>query len=57
MARVAETLGVPLIMGALTPTEVGRAVDLGAAAVKIFPARIGGPAYFATCADPSPTYG
>jgi len=31
--------------GALTPTEVGAAWELGAAAVKIFPASLGGPGY------------
>jgi 2-dehydro-3-deoxyphosphogluconate aldolase / (4S)-4-hydroxy-2-oxoglutarate aldolase len=29
---------VPVFLGAFTPTEVAEAVDLGAAAVKIFPA-------------------
>ena len=54
VARVADAAGIPLIMGALTPTEVGQAVDLGAAAVKIFPARIGGPAYLRDLHGPFP---
>jgi 2-dehydro-3-deoxyphosphogluconate aldolase/(4S)-4-hydroxy-2-oxoglutarate aldolase len=31
--------------GALTPTEIGAAWDLGATAVKVFPAALGGPGY------------
>jgi 2-dehydro-3-deoxyphosphogluconate aldolase/(4S)-4-hydroxy-2-oxoglutarate aldolase len=38
-------LGVPVIPGALTPTEIERAWHAGAAMVKLFPARLGGPAY------------
>lgn len=54
VAAVARAAGVPMIMGALTPSEVGRAVDLGAAAVKIFPARIGGPGYIKDLRGPFP---
>jgi len=36
----------PVVLGALTPTEVARASALGAAAVKVFPAgSVGGPAH------------
>jgi 2-dehydro-3-deoxyphosphogluconate aldolase/(4S)-4-hydroxy-2-oxoglutarate aldolase len=38
-------LGVPSIPGALTPTEIEVAWQLGAAMVKLFPASLGGPAY------------
>lgn len=42
----AADLGVPFVPGALTPSEVQRARDLGAPIVKIFPAaRVGGPRY------------
>jgi 2-dehydro-3-deoxyphosphogluconate aldolase/(4S)-4-hydroxy-2-oxoglutarate aldolase len=41
-------------MGALTPTEVAQAYDLGAVAVKIFPARAVGPRYFGDLAGPYP---
>ncbi len=41
----AKKLNVPVFPGAFTPTEVARAWDLGADAVKIFPASVGGPAY------------
>jgi 2-dehydro-3-deoxyphosphogluconate aldolase/(4S)-4-hydroxy-2-oxoglutarate aldolase len=36
--------GVPAMPGAFTPTEVAGAWDAGAAAVKLFPASVGGPA-------------
>lgn len=38
-------LGVPVLSGAFTPTEVASASDLGADVVKIFPAEFFGPAY------------
>ncbi|MFE0463414.1 bifunctional 4-hydroxy-2-oxoglutarate aldolase/2-dehydro-3-deoxy-phosphogluconate aldolase [Kitasatospora sp. NPDC058965] len=47
-------VGAPVVMGALTPTEVAAAVDLGAAAVKIFPARSFGPGYFKDLHGPFP---
>jgi len=47
-------LGLPLLCGALTPTEVVAALDLGATAVKIFPAKVYGPGYFAELRAPLP---
>jgi 2-dehydro-3-deoxyphosphogluconate aldolase/(4S)-4-hydroxy-2-oxoglutarate aldolase len=41
----AAALGVPAVPGALTPTEVETAWIAGAALVKLFPGRLGGPAY------------
>jgi len=38
-------LGVPVFAGALTPTEIAAAADLGADLIKIFPAEFFGPAY------------
>ncbi|MFJ4674326.1 bifunctional 4-hydroxy-2-oxoglutarate aldolase/2-dehydro-3-deoxy-phosphogluconate aldolase [Kitasatospora sp. NPDC088783] len=38
-------LGLPLLCGALTPTEVLAALDAGATAVKVFPAATHGPGY------------
>jgi 2-dehydro-3-deoxyphosphogluconate aldolase/(4S)-4-hydroxy-2-oxoglutarate aldolase len=35
--------GVPMLAGAITPTEISRAWNAGAAAVKIFPASVAGP--------------
>jgi len=41
----AKRLGVPIIPGAFTPTEVIKAWDMGGDVIKIFPASPGGPAY------------
>lgn len=54
VAAVAVAAGVPVFPGALTPTEVAAAVDLGAAAVKIFPARAFGPRYLKDLHGPYP---
>lgn len=48
-------LGLPLLCGALTPTEVVGALDLGASAVKVFPAGLHGPSYFSDLLAPLPT--
>lgn len=45
---------VPLLCGALTPTEVLAAVRAGADLVKLFPARLGGPAYVRDLLGPFP---
>jgi 2-dehydro-3-deoxyphosphogluconate aldolase / (4S)-4-hydroxy-2-oxoglutarate aldolase len=52
VAAVAADAGIPVIMGALTPSEVMQAVELGAAAVKIFPATVVGPRYLRDLAGP-----
>lgn len=44
--------GLPVMPGAVTPTEVVRAWDLGATAVKLFPASIGGPRYLSSIRGP-----
>src|SRR6476469_1670022 len=54
VAEEAVRQRVPLILGAMTPTEVATAVDLGATAVKVFPAARLGPAYFADLHGPYP---
>jgi 2-dehydro-3-deoxyphosphogluconate aldolase/(4S)-4-hydroxy-2-oxoglutarate aldolase len=54
VAKVGSGSDVPVIMGALTPTEVLAALDLGAAAVKIFPASAFGPRYFKDLRGPFP---
>ena len=46
--------GIPVLAGALTPTEVVTALRLGAVAVKLFPASTGGPAYLRALRDPLP---
>lgn len=48
-------LGLPVLAGALTPTEIVAAVDAGATAVKLFPAEFGGPAYLSALRAPLPT--
>lgn len=45
---------VPVFVGALTPTEILAAVDMGATAVKVFPASIGGPEYIRDLRGPFP---
>ncbi|MDG4807513.1 bifunctional 4-hydroxy-2-oxoglutarate aldolase/2-dehydro-3-deoxy-phosphogluconate aldolase [Micromonospora sp. WMMD1120] len=47
-------LGLPVLAGALTPTEVVQATDGGATAVKLFPASLGGPGYLGALRDPFP---
>ena len=47
-------LGVPMIPGALTPTEVERAWGLGASMVKLFPGSLGGPGYVRELRAPLP---
>ncbi|MCU1700695.1 MAG: 4-hydroxy-2-oxoglutarate/2-dehydro-3-deoxy-phosphogluconate aldolase [Mycobacterium sp.] len=54
VAKVGSDSDVPVIVGALTPTEVLAALDLGAAAVKIFPACAFGPRYFKDLRGPFP---
>lgn len=56
-ADVVETcheLDVPVLPGALTPSEVVRAWRAGAAVVKLFPAGLGGPRYLADLVAPLP---
>ncbi|MEE6308843.1 bifunctional 4-hydroxy-2-oxoglutarate aldolase/2-dehydro-3-deoxy-phosphogluconate aldolase [Plantactinospora veratri] len=50
----AVRLGLPALVGALTPTEVVAASLAGAAAVKLFPASLGGPAYLRALREPFP---
>ena len=54
VAAVAARHNVPVFLGALTPTEVLQAMDLGAAAVKIFPASAVGPRYLKDLRGPFP---
>ncbi|HZY01176.1 MAG TPA: bifunctional 4-hydroxy-2-oxoglutarate aldolase/2-dehydro-3-deoxy-phosphogluconate aldolase [Dermatophilaceae bacterium] len=53
---VAESVsrGIPVLAGALTPTEVVTAMGMGATAVKLFPSATGGPAYLRALRDPLP---
>lgn len=47
-------LGLPVLAGALTPTEVAAAAAAGATAVKLFPAAAHGPGYLTALRDPFP---
>lgn len=47
-------LGVDVVPGAFTPTEVLRARELGAVAVKLFPASTGGPGHVRALRGPLP---
>jgi len=53
---VAESVavGLPVLAGAFTPTEALAAMGLGAAAVKLFPSALGGPAYLRALREPLP---
>ena len=53
IAAAAER-GLPLLCGALSPSEVVSAVQQGAVAVKLFPASLGGPRYLKALRDPFP---
>ncbi|MET8082135.1 bifunctional 4-hydroxy-2-oxoglutarate aldolase/2-dehydro-3-deoxy-phosphogluconate aldolase [Streptomyces sp. NPDC005303] len=46
--------GVPVLMGALTPSEIEAALARGADAVKLFPGSLGGPGYLRALRDPFP---
>lgn len=54
VAEMANRYQVPSIIGALTPTEVARALELGADMVKLFPADAVGPAYIKAVHGPLP---
>jgi 2-dehydro-3-deoxyphosphogluconate aldolase/(4S)-4-hydroxy-2-oxoglutarate aldolase len=53
VARISEA-GVPVIPGAFTPTEALRVWRAGAAAVKVFPASVLGPAFVREMRGPLP---
>ena len=46
--------GAPVMIGALTPTEVFQAYKLGSDVVKIFPGSLGGPSYMKALKAPFP---
>lgn len=54
VARVAVEAGVPVFLGALTPTEIDAALKAGTSAVKLFPAGLGGPSYLRDLRGPFP---
>ncbi len=54
VAAIAKRAHIPVLLGAFTPTEVMRAIQLGAAAVKIFPAGALAPRYIGDLKGPFP---
>lgn len=52
--EAAATRHLPVLAGALTPTEIRAALERGATAVKLFPADLGGPAYLSALQAPFP---
>ena len=54
LASRAHELGAAYLPGAFTPTEIVAAWNAGAAAVKLFPARLGGPRYLRDLREPLP---
>ena len=54
VADVGQRRRVPYVLGAATPTEVDRCMELDSAVVKIFPARIVGPNFIREIRGPIP---
>ena len=52
IVSAARAHGLPVMAGALTPTEVVRAWDLGVSAVKLFPASVADPGFLRTVRGP-----
>lgn len=55
LAGAMRETGLPLMMGALTPSEIMQAQQLGSDVVKVFPGSLFGPAYFRALRGPYPT--
>ncbi|MDZ7845260.1 MAG: bifunctional 4-hydroxy-2-oxoglutarate aldolase/2-dehydro-3-deoxy-phosphogluconate aldolase [Anaerolineales bacterium] len=55
LAGAMRETGLPVMMGALTPSEIMRAQQLGSDVVKVFPGSLFGPAYFRALRGPYPT--
>jgi len=54
LARAMVATGLPVMMGALTPTEVMASRQLGSDVVKLFPGSLGGPEYMKALKGPFP---
>lgn len=52
VAVAAAKHGIPVLMGAWTPTEVAAALDCAPAAVKLFPGEMGGPGHLMSLRGP-----
>lgn len=54
LAEAMLATGVPVMIGALTPSEIARAYRLGSDVVKLFPGSFAGPAYLKAIRAPFP---
>jgi 2-dehydro-3-deoxyphosphogluconate aldolase/(4S)-4-hydroxy-2-oxoglutarate aldolase len=54
VVRAARGTGVPVVLGAFSPTEVAAGMEVGATALKLFPAQLGGPGYVKDLLGPLP---
>ena len=54
LAKAMVGSGLPCMMGALTPSEVVQAYQLGSDVVKLFPGSLGGPGYMRSLRGPFP---
>lgn len=54
LAQAMVATGLPIMMGAFTPTEVMESARLGSDVVKLFPGSLGGPAYMKALKGPFP---
>jgi 2-dehydro-3-deoxyphosphogluconate aldolase/(4S)-4-hydroxy-2-oxoglutarate aldolase len=52
--EICHRYAIPVVPGAYTPTEILTAWEAGADMVKVFPASVGGPAYFKAIKGPLP---
>jgi 2-dehydro-3-deoxyphosphogluconate aldolase/(4S)-4-hydroxy-2-oxoglutarate aldolase len=52
LLRQAEAVGLTLVPGVMTPTEIHQAMALGCRLVKLFPAAVLGPSYWAGLREP-----
>jgi len=54
LAAAMITTGLPVMMGALSPSEVMRAWSLGSDVIKVFPGSLGGPGFMKSLKGPFP---
>jgi 2-dehydro-3-deoxyphosphogluconate aldolase/(4S)-4-hydroxy-2-oxoglutarate aldolase len=54
LAAAMVATGLPVMLGALTPSEVVRSYNLGSDVVKLFPGSLGGPSYLRALRGPFP---
>jgi 2-dehydro-3-deoxyphosphogluconate aldolase / (4S)-4-hydroxy-2-oxoglutarate aldolase len=54
MATAIVDTGLPVILGAFTPSEIMTVLEANATAIKLFPAALGGPALLRSLSGPFP---